>query len=641
MQLLWPLILLLDSVLCSASNITPAGLTVRLNDISYLISPHVTATISVDPSAFANTPSLFGLVPVSVFTNDTVVENVAKVASSWAQVDDVFQPAFLQLTLLDRVPGKHVNGSSKTVKAIKTSNSTMIQYSSNSKIPQGPFFLDKSTGDLHPIYRLYDDFAGTFNEALLQDPNGTFQTLSARIPGSATLTIGVPSRLYFEPSETQPLAGVRIAVKDIFSLAGVKKSNGNRAWYHLYPPENTTCTAISRLVAAGAVVVGTQRLSQFATSEVATVDWVDYHSPFNPRGDGYQDASSSSSGAGASIASYEWLDAAVGTDTGGSIRSPAGVNGVFGNRPSHGSVALDNVMPLSEPLDTAGFLVRDPVLWDKLQQVMYGPNYTTRLAEDNDDAPFRYPTNIWTVSWPDSTTEASYLLNDFASALAKHVNGTLETLNLTELWSDSNSEDPDVDSDLATMLNVTYPVLTGQGQVSKVIEPFLADYAALHDGRRPFIDPAPLARWAWAANYSWDEAMHNKTLFMNWFNTVVLPRVSDPAQCSSGLVLYPAKVGTQALRNRYDIDPPAPYTGFSASRMSVFCECPDFIFPIGEMPNWSSITNHEEYLPVAVGILAAKGCDGLLSRLAMDLVDAGVLQAPRVGSTLGGGAILY
>jgi hypothetical protein len=186
----------------------------------------------------------------------------------------------------------------------------------NTTIPSGPYFLEIATGSLHPIYRLYDDFAGAFTQPLLQTPGGTFQPLSAQIPGSASLTVGVPSRLYFTKTVEKPLAGVRIGVKDIYQLAGVKNSNGNRAWYNLYPVNEVTGTAVQRLIDAGAQIVGSQKPSQFANGESATADWVDYHSPFNPRGDGYQDPSSSSSGAGASIASYAWLDAALGSDAG-------------------------------------------------------------------------------------------------------------------------------------------------------------------------------------------------------------------------------------------------------------------------------------------------------------------------------------
>lgn len=388
---LYPVVL--STLSYAITNLLSTGLTVQLNDVSYYVSPHAQGNVSIQPQLLQNASSLYGFVPISVLTSNVSPTELHGIFSSWATTDDVFQPAFLQAILL--IGTTWTSEQHDEFKHTNLSQSIVLECSKSSNLAKGPYFLDTATGNLHPVYRLYDDFAGAFNEALLANPDGTFQTLSAKVPSSATLTIGVPSRLYYETSESKPLAGVRIAVKDIFSLAGVKRSNGNRAWYHLYPPSNTTGTAISRLIEAGATVVGTQRVSQFATSEVATVDWVDYHSPFNPRGDGYQDASSSSSGAGASVASYEWLDAAVGTDTGGSLRSPAGVNGVFGNRPSHGAVSLDHTMPLSEPLDTAGFLVRDPMLWDKLHQVMYGKNYASLVKAEP-----RHPRTIQTMFVP-------------------------------------------------------------------------------------------------------------------------------------------------------------------------------------------------------------------------------------------------
>ncbi|KAG6355030.1 hypothetical protein INS49_004111 [Diaporthe citri] len=621
-----------STLVYATSKLVSTGLTVQLNDVSYYVSSHAHGNVSIQPQLLQNTSSLYGFVPVAVLTSNVMPMELPGMLSSWATLDDVFQPAFLQAIILTDTTW--TSEQQDEFKHTNLSQSIILEGSKTSNLPKGPYLLAIATGNLHPVYRLYNDFAGAFNEALLSNPDGTFQTLSAKIPGSATLTIGVPSRLYYETSKSKPLAGVRVAVKDIFSLAGVKRSNGNRAWYHLYPPSTTTGTAISRLMEAGAIIVGTQRVSQFATSEVATVDWVDYHSPFNPRGDGYQDASSSSSGAGASVASYEWLDAAVGTDTGGSLRSPAGVNGLFGNRPSHGAVSLDHTMPLSEHLDTAGFVVRDPILWDKLQQSMYGKNYTSLVKAEP-----RYPSTIQTMSYPDSSSEAGRLLNNFASALANHINGTIQPLNLSELWD--HQQVSNTNTSLPLTLNITYPVLTGRGQETTVSGPFYADYTALHGGRQPFIDPAPLARWQWAANYSTEEAIHNKTLFMNWFNTEVLPPASDPSQCSSSLLLYPGKLGTQTPRNQYGTAPPQPYVGFSAARVSVFSECPDFVFPIGEVPSFSEITNHVEYFPVAVGVMAAKGCDGLLSRLAIDLVEANILKVPQVGGRLTGGPILY
>lgn len=235
-------------------------------------------------------------------------------------------------------------------------------------------------GDLYlnnrAAYRLYNDENQSFLYGTVPDGDGGYQILSARAPGAATETIGVPSRLYFTPTAAKPLAGFRLAVKDIFDIKGLRTGCGNRAFWQLYAPKTQTAPAIQRLLDGGMVLVGKAKTSQFANGETATDDWVDLHAPYNPRGDGYQDGSSSSTGPGTATAAYPWLDFAVGSDTGGSMRGPAGANGVFGNRPSHGAVSLDDVMPLSPELDTAGIFSRDAKKWATAGQWWY-QNFTS------------------------------------------------------------------------------------------------------------------------------------------------------------------------------------------------------------------------------------------------------------------------
>lgn len=137
---------------------------------------------------------------------------------------------------------------------------------------------------------------------------------------------------------------VRLGVKDIFDVAGTKRCCGNRAHYDLYPEKNSTAPAVQKLIDAGAIIVGKMKTSQFANGATVTADWVDYYSPFNARGDGYSDPSSSSSGPGAGIGACPWLDLALGSDTGGSIKNHAQVNGAFGNRPTHGLITIDNLV---------------------------------------------------------------------------------------------------------------------------------------------------------------------------------------------------------------------------------------------------------------------------------------------------------
>ena len=340
-----------------------------------------------------------------------------------------------------------------------------------------------TSGAVYQPYRLYTDFAGAFTQPLIPNSDGTFAALPAAVPGIQSPAVAVPSRLYYTKTASKPLAGVRLGVKDIYDIAGVRTSDGNRARYALYPPANETAVPVQRLIDAGAVVIGKMKTSQFANGELATADWVDYHSPFNPRGDGYQDPSSSSSGPGAGEGSYPWLDIALGSDTGGSIRGPAQVQGLFGNRPSHGLVPLTGVMPLAPELDTAGFEARDPVLWTTAAKVLYPSliSYST------------YPKKLYTVGFPANASAggSDAVVLDFLSKLEGFLSTQATVLDYNALW---NSTKPAAagSATLTELLNITYPIIISKEQTMLVRDPFFADYAAVHDGRRPFVDPAPL-----------------------------------------------------------------------------------------------------------------------------------------------------
>lgn len=412
-------------------------------------------------------------------------------------------------------------------------------------LPVGPYFMSTATGSVHRAYRLYTDIQGAFTEALKPNNDGTFSVLSAAVSGVQTLAVGVPSRLYYTKTAAKPLAGVRIGIKDLYDIAGVKTGCGNRAYYELYPAANTTGPAVQSLVDAGAIIVGKMKTSQFANGETATADWVDYHSPFNVRGDGYQDPSSSSSGPGAGIGAYPWLDIALGSDTGGSIRGPSQVNGCFGNRPSHGLVSLDDVMPLSPTLDTAGFLTRDPYLWHEAGKVLYGKNISSNFTS--------FPKNIMTSGFPvNVTTEASAILLGFLDKLTTYLNATTSVLDIDSIW---NQTRPAVagNQTLEQIFGFVYPVLISQQQYDLLTLPFYADYAAANMGKRPFVNPVPLTRWAygqvnWTADAT-EQALQNKTIFKDWWSSkVMLPNAQS---CSESIMVYVGSSGTPNYRNAY------------------------------------------------------------------------------------------
>ena len=586
-----------------------SGQTLVVNGINYYAAPEpvtiIAATSDMLSSASRNGVDLIPLTVMADSTSSFTTSVFRSLAGNYTAADDVFNIGFLQggsswpaaTTITDLFPAiylTHVGSSPATIKyplgAALTEYGTKLfmpsrAYTSSvesqghnitgwrTEIPAGPYFMSSKTGEVYQAYRLYSDVQGAFTDGLKPNSDGTYSILSAAVMGAQSLTIGVPSRLHYTKTADKPLAGVRLGVKDIYDIAGLKSSCGNRAYYDLYPPRNVTALSVQRLINAGAVVVGKMKTSQFANGETATADWVDYHSPFNARGDGYQDPSSSSSGPGAGMGSYDWLDLGLGSDTGGSIRNPSQVNGCFGNRPSHGLVSLDGVMPLSPVLDTAGFLTRDPVLWYTAAKVLYETNITSNFAS--------FPQKIITSGFPTSASnEANGILLDFLAKLQTFLNTTSTTaLDYNTLWNNTRPAAAG-SSSIGDYLNIVYPVLISQQQYNLLAAPFYADYAAAHNGKRPFIDPSPLIRWTWGqTNVSADateQAITNKTVFMDWWaEQVVKPSAES---CSESLLLYPGATATPTYRNLYRSAPGIP-TGFSISRVSNFAEVPDMVFP--------------------------------------------------------------
>jgi amidase len=147
-----------------------------------------------------------------------------------------------------------------------------------------------------------------------------------------------------------PLHGVPVAVKDLCYTRGVPTMGGLAVLRDFVPEEDAT--VVARLEAAGAVLLGKLNLTEGAMAGYHP----DFEIPVNPwRADLWSGASSSGSG----VAPAAGLCfAALGTDTGGSIRFPAMANGVVGLKPTYGVVSRHGVLPLAESMDHVGPMTR-------------------------------------------------------------------------------------------------------------------------------------------------------------------------------------------------------------------------------------------------------------------------------------------
>lgn len=147
----------------------------------------------------------------------------------------------------------------------------------------------------------------------------------------------------------KPLDGRIVSVKALFDVAGTVTSSGSAVLRSL-PPANDDADVVKRLRAAGAVIIGKTKMTEFAFSALGTNphDGV----PGNPR-DRKRAAGGSSSGAVVSVVDG-MADIAIGSDTGGSIRIPAALSGAVGFKPTSGRVSTAGVFSLSSSLDTIG-----------------------------------------------------------------------------------------------------------------------------------------------------------------------------------------------------------------------------------------------------------------------------------------------
>jgi aspartyl-tRNA(Asn)/glutamyl-tRNA(Gln) amidotransferase subunit A len=168
--------------------------------------------------------------------------------------------------------------------------------------------------------------------------------------------------------EGGPLEGVPVTVKDHIWLAGVRATNGSRAYADFVPPAD--CVAVRRLRDAGAVIVGKTNNPEFCYRGIT--DNLVYGLTRNPR-DLSRTPGGSSGGAGASVAAG-LTHLALGTDGGGSIRIPASFCGVVGHKPSFGLVPKEpgfkgwKSLSVDGPLATS---VRDAAL---MLSVIAGPS---------------------------------------------------------------------------------------------------------------------------------------------------------------------------------------------------------------------------------------------------------------------------
>jgi len=174
--------------------------------------------------------------------------------------------------------------------------------------------------------------------------------------------------------DARPLLGVPLAIKDLFATAGVRTTVGSRILRSWVP--RTDAAVVSRLRGAGALILGKTNLHEFAYGVTnANPWWGTARNPVDPA------RIPGGSSGGSAIAVVAGMSAAaLGSDTGGSIRIPAALCGCVGLKPTYGSVPVEGAFPLGWTLDHAGPLTRTVDDAELLLEVLTSRTRTRRPA---------------------------------------------------------------------------------------------------------------------------------------------------------------------------------------------------------------------------------------------------------------------
>ena len=201
-------------------------------------------------------------------------------------------------------------------------------------------------------------------------------SLNAMITVLGESAIARARSLQSSSAATDPLHGIPIALKDLYDTAGVRTTAASAHWRDRVP--KTDATVVRRLHATGSILVGKANMDEFAynfTSETSVFGMC--RNPWNPE----CSPGGSSGGSAVAVATGMCL-AALGSDTGGSIRLPASFCGITGYKPTYGRVPTDGVAPLAWSLDHVGPMTRTARDAALLDGVLSGQPRKSRSSEE-------------------------------------------------------------------------------------------------------------------------------------------------------------------------------------------------------------------------------------------------------------------
>lgn len=265
--------------------------------------------------------------------------------------------------------------------------------------------------------------------ARVTDPTGEGSRTFLSLDTAAVKHAAVASHQRFTQGSARPLEGITIAIKDLFDVTGEITGAGSNV-LRSRSAATEDCAAVARLRNSGAIIFGRNNMVEFAYSGVGINPH--FGTPRNVwgrKGDGGgRVPGGSSSGGGVAVADGMAV-AALGSDTGGSVRVPAALNGVCGFKPTAVRVPVTGTIPLSVTLDSVGPIANSVDCCARVDAVLAGEIYAPSLLLSLQGVRLLKPdSQIWRELDPEVEASVNAALDKLSSAGAEIVDETLNPL---------------------------------------------------------------------------------------------------------------------------------------------------------------------------------------------------------------------
>ncbi|RDA91780.1 hypothetical protein CP533_2844 [Ophiocordyceps camponoti-saundersi (nom. inval.)] len=588
--------------------------TCLIGSSRYLIHPQKLGSIqeTIKPDA---------LLPVTLLETHEIFGDVDDTLRRFQSWDDVFAPEF-GFVLVEkpganssRAAAKRSTASGKELFRLTDSGgagdgdpSSVASLASQdlTGLPSGPYFLQGP--NLHQAWRLYDDTADAFALGIL--PENVTQTSSFRevdllSESGAHKSVAVPSRLYYpRMSEEKPLSGLRVAIPDSMALKGVPTSLSSRAWRSLAPSAaDTTAALAQRLMDLGAVVVGKTKSSQFASGR----EWIDEQAPWNPRADGYQRVIGGATGAGAALASYEWLAAALAVE--GRIDGLGLSHALFSLRSTPASIPLNGTHFYELYLSTIFWTLTTDRLYDTIGlmgRTLAGLSRIASALLTNPNGSSDNPPPPKRIVWPvdaEVPEDDHKLAPLFLRILERESDHKVERVNMTAAWAE-------------------HPPSEAKGQSlhayikDSAFRSFCYDFYHEYDDFRnayqesyqktPYSEATIKYRWEIGKNVSkqqYDEHQKRLAVFRKWFDT----NIAAQTVSSDGWTAVVVPLSSEGPT--YRDEPPATPSRPDGLLLPWMLRAPEVRVPFAHLPYESRISGKKEYRAVYGSVMGPPGGD--------------------------------